>query len=341
MNTKFKILALSASVFAGLAATPAHAFVYGESRLIINSLALTFSPAAGSTVTNFQFTTTNTAALNNNIVATTASCYGVPGAPGPSTNNCNPSNPRLNPAAANAPGGSPAANRTSLDFGFKGPLGGLQFSNSASSIDRAEFTLDGPSFTRQIAESELQSGTSASASGLIQSTTGFMFTFTLMAPGSLSLNFSANPDQYTQISELLNGAFSAQSTLSTSFTLQQSGGNQFATWAPRGNAANDCIAVNGLACTETSDSQNLNATVGTTANNTFQQLSHDGDAVFTPFGIVISGLGAGTYTLTLATNTATQLSALAIPEPGTMTLLSTGLAAVGLRAKRRQKKQAA
>ena len=338
MNTKLKLLALSASVLAGFAAAPAHAYVYGQSSLLIDALAINISPLSGADITNFTFTNTNTAFLNGAGGATQATCSGADGAPGPGTNNCNASQPRLNPLAMNAPGGDAGATRGNLDFSFKGPAGGLQFSNSASAIDQSTLTGDAfGTWTRQIAESELQTGSSASASSQIQSITGFMFTFTTIAPGSLSLSFSANPDQYSEINELLNGLFSAQSNMSVSFTLQQNGGPQFATWSPSGTAANDCIAVGGLTCSETNDQENLNAPIGTTTNHTIAQASHNG-AVFSLFGINISGLTAGTFSLTLAATTSTQLSRtpVPVPEPGVLLLLGTALTALGL-SRRRQK----
>ena len=345
MKMKLKALAISTALLGGLAAAPAQAFVYADSSLMISGLVITVTPG-GLLPRTFSFTNTNSAVLNGAGDFHSATCGGAPGAPGV-TNDCSPGvGPRLNPAAANAPGGSAAAFRGNTDFTYKGPGGGLQFSNSASSIDRSELTLDGATAIRQIAESQLIGGLSASATADIQSVSGFTFSFTLAAPGSLSLSFAANPDQFAQILEASGGLFSAQSTLAASFKLQQdTGGNQSASWAPRGTAANDCVASgtsggSAIACTETNDSQDLNSTIGTTTNGTSAALSH-GDVTFTLFGITITGLGAGNYTLTLASNSKTQLRRQVVPEPESLLLLGIGVAALGLGSRRRQKKQAA
>lgn len=339
MNTKFKALALSAGLLAGLAASPAHAFVYADARLLINNLTITGAGLPAG-VTNFTFTTTNSATLNGLSAFSTATCGGLPGAPGPTTNNCNAGNPTLTSAPANAPGST--VTRTPGNFSFFGPAGGQQFSNSLSTISQSELVGAASTSTQNITEAELQAAGSASATAAIQSITGFTFTFSITTPGTIALRFSANPDQFAQISEVMNGLFSAQSALSASFTLNQlTGGSGVATWAPRGTAANDCLAGGGLTCNEVFDSQNLNATIGTTTNNTSVALSHDGDGAFTLFGIDISGLTTGTYSLTLSESKQVQLSLTRVPEPASLLLLGIGVAALGLGSRRRQKKQAA
>ena len=339
MKSKLKLLALSASLLAGFAATPAHAYVYGDASLAIQNLRLVVNGVTAGGVTNFTFTASDSATLNGLSQFNSATCLGNGPGPGQITN-CNATAPRLNPAASNAPGSSAGATRGNLDFSYKGPAGGMTFSNAAASIDTSELVGDASTATRQITESQLQGNGSASATTSIQSITGFAFTFTTGANGTLSLNFGANPDLFASIVESMNGLFSAQGNLATVFSLQQlSGGTSSATWNPSGTpGVNDCVA-SGFTCTETNDQENLNATAATTTVNTSDAKSH-GDTTFSLFGINVTGLSAGTYRLTLSATSSTQLSRLVVPEPGTVMLMGIGLAGLAFRS-RRSKKQAA
>src|SRR6185437_12073990 len=97
--------------------------------------------------------------------------------------------------------------------------------------------------TNQIAESLLNSGTTASANAEIQSNTGFTLTFTVTGgTANFSLNFDADPDLQAAIMNELGIGSSAQGNLQTTFTLtQNTGGTINATWSPQGTAAtNDC-----------------------------------------------------------------------------------------------------
>ena len=125
--------------------------------------------------------------------------------------------------------------------------------------------------------------------------------------------------------------------MNASFTLNQNtGGSIFVNWNPQGTAANDCIAI-GAACVETADTQDLNINVGTTVNGVFARSSWDPNVLTqTPFGISVTGLTAGTYTLTLNEVKSVQLARTPLPEPGTLALMGIGL--MGLFASTRRKK---
>lgn len=338
MHSKKSALAVAAALAVGLgSAGTAAANVYGGSALNLDSLTITVTPDGDkSTINSFNFTTTNSATLNGVSDFQTANCSGNPT---PGVNNCSGSTPRLDAQAANAPGGS--VTRTNNSFTFSGPGATDEFSNSDSVIQTAELTGDGATNSNQIAEAQLQTGASASANAEIQSTTGFTFDFTVADNGTLVLAFNADPDLFAEINEANPGTFNTQANVNSSFTLSQNtGGTGNVNWNPQGTASNDCAASGGPTCTEDNDSQDLNTNVGTTSNNTSNEHSWDPNAVnLTPFGITVAGLAAGDWTLTLNSLTSVSMTrnVAAVPEPGTLLLLGSGLAVAGFVSRRKKK----
>ncbi|HRQ59333.1 MAG TPA: EDSAP-1 family PEP-CTERM protein [Azoarcus taiwanensis] len=322
---------LAAAITAALAlgaAGPAAANIYGVSYLHIDDVLIITLNDDGSSAPagTFNFNAINTAFLNGAGEATNDVCAGVFGG----ANDCGPAGARLDAAPANGTGGD--VTRLDNVFNFFGP-GTDQYSNADSLVARAQLTGDGRTETRQIAESELQDGSSASANAEIASTTGFTFTFTLMGTGSLTLSFDADPRMMALINEGVPGNYAAESTLNATFDLRRDAGGVLVNWAPRGTAlVNDCLAV-GATCVETDDSQDLNLTLGVTTDG---ETATHGFAGFTPFGISVTGLSAGTYTLTLAVKTSTLLTRQQVPEPGLLALLGIGLAGLGVMRRRKQ-----
>jgi hypothetical protein len=336
---KLKQSVLAASITAALAmgaAGESAASVYAGSRLDIDALTITGVANAANT---FNFRLTNTADLAAPAIAT-ATCGGT--ALGGSTCGGAGAPLVLNASPANAPGSSGII-RADNDMTFFGPGG--NYANSDSVINNAQLVGDASTDTDNVAESSLDSALTAGASSEIQSITGFSFSFTIDAPGSLSLAFQADPDMRAFISAFEGAGSSAQANLNTSFTLRQDNDTAGGTlglvnWNPQGTAANDCTASGGPTCTEDNDTQDLNINVGATApgaNNLHSFGAGDsgfGD-VLTAFGITVAGLDAGTWTLTLNEVKSVDLRR-QVPEPGILALVGIGLLGLGLSSRRKK-----
>jgi hypothetical protein len=352
MNVKKTAIAASVSAVLalGLAGT-AHASIYAGSRLLINNFTIVTTDAtSGNPVlpSTYGFRLTNTVNLNNDApTATNASCSGTFGG----ATSCNATAPRLDALPANDPAGTRANN----NFNYLGP-GANEYSSADNVIQTAELLGDANTEISQIAESELQTGVQGSGNSLITSQTDYTFTFTVTDPGpvDLVLAFEADPSLWAHIDDATAAAAQARASISASFTLQDTVGTTVS-WAPQGTAANNCniddpTAI-GIACTENADSEDLNRTAGTasvpTGNSTYSRLPNAGggldvygfpaDQGFTAFGITITGITAGDWTVSLASTTTSDVTrTAAAPEPGTVALLGGGLLAFGARKLRRK-----
>src|SRR4051812_35976478 len=105
MNLKQTALTAALAATMAMASGQAAAYVYADSALSVDNLAIAITGGA-VTVNSFGFTATNTATLNGvSSPVQSANCGGLPGAPGPGTNNCG-TGPVVDPQPANAPGGT-------------------------------------------------------------------------------------------------------------------------------------------------------------------------------------------------------------------------------------------
>lgn len=344
---KFRRSAL-ATAFAALlglgAAGQASADVYAGSSLTIQDLLIRFKNASGADasanvdIRNFSFTTTNTAVLNNTGVLTTDVCSGTFGV---GNNDCG-AGPVIDAAAANAPASSfnRSNNQVSGDGTFTWfTLGGGNWSNADSVIYTSELTSFGanPTHTDQIAESNISTATSASASSEIQSVTGFTLQFTVggVDPVSMVLSFLADPDMRAQILNDLGISFGAQANMAVSMTLQKDQSFTGASWSPDGTSTNNCIVGGGVTCVENADASNLNLTIGTSTNNSVADHSYDpNSAGLGGYGISLAGLTVGNWTLTLSAKTSTNLTRRDVPEPSTLALAGLAMLGIGVSLRR-------
>lgn len=330
--TKLKsLVAVAGACVAMFAAAPANAYVYALSHLEVKDFNLVISPDAATSIRGYSFNLTNTASMfGANAAPSSAAC----GSNGPACG----SGPVLNAPMANAPGSTPF--RTENNFSFLGANGVSSYSGSDSVITTAELVTFSPTSLNQIAESLLNANGQAQANSEIQSNTSLSISFSILSgpgPATLDLNFNADPDQRADISGAI-GDYLAQSNMNASITLTKRGGGQIG-WTPQGTANNDCSSsMVGVVCTETADTQDLNNNASAFFNPDTNDNSYDVGNVFSAFGIHISGLTAGDYTIALNSVTSTSISR-AVPEPGSLALIGVALLGLGFGASRRQAKQ--
>jgi hypothetical protein len=327
--SKLKTLAAAVGAMGAIGvAGQANAYVYALSHLEIQDLVISASGIGLIATPTYTFNLTNTATLNAANAIQSATCNNIAGP------FCSTSSPVLDASVANAPGNTLI--RAENDFSFLGPTALHNYATSDSVITSAQLVQFLPTATQQIAEVEMNSNGNAAANAEIQSNTNLNWIITL-APGSLTLTFAADPDQKVEINDI-PGLYSAQSNLNASFSLTKNDGSESITWSPQGTAANDCIADGGPTCVETADGADLNRNIGTGTNpSLITNPAFNVGGVFASFGITISGLSGGTYSLVL--NALTSANVTRVPEPGTIALLGAALAGIGF-ASRRKSKQA-
>ena len=155
----------------------------------------------------------------------------------------------------------------------------------------------------------------------------------------MNLSFKANPDQQVEIIDSEATAFSSQSNTKTKFTLTRESDGLQIEWTPRGTPlTNNCIADFGT-CVETDDALGLNLNRDLSIGTNPQTQSNDfASAVLGNFGIQVTGLTDGDYSLAL--DALTSVNIFKTPEPGSVALIGLALAGLGLTTARRHKKQA-
>jgi hypothetical protein len=323
------IAAAATTVVMLAAAAPANAFVYATSALEIDNLLLSVGGAA-TAVNSYTFNLTNNATLNGGLDSSSAACNSA-GAPA-----CSGASPVLDATAVNAPGSTVVRANNAFNFFLTDQVN--TYSNADNVINSAQLIQGVPTSTRQIAESLLNINGNAAANSLIQSNTSLSFSLVVAPGATLALSFSADPDQRSEINSLIAGTFLAGSDINASFTINQNiAGGGSVSWTPNGTAANDCTStIAGVVCTETADTQDLNFNTSVSTNPGISDNSFDPLAqLLTAFGINVTGLPGGTYTVIFNAQTSTSIIR-SVPEPGTLGAVGAALALLGLASRRRK-----
>lgn len=347
---KFKkstLAAILTSVISIGAVGQASADIYAGASMDIQDLTLNLSGVGFPNVTTYSFNINNSvlSSFGNDIDG--ASCAGTI-LPSPSGDCNSGAGPVLYSATGPAEVGTPL--RGSNNFTFLGPVAGQEMASADGIIDTAQLVDGIPTSTRQIAEAEIATANGAQAAATLGSTTGFSFTFTTAGPGSLTVDFMADPSVYAFIQDPPPGGASGATALaSTTVELNFSRDNSLdsAVWSPTivGGGCTDNVTLGsggGVTCVSESTTEDLNSianvTTLPTSSQEFSRLASD--LGLQAFAITLDFATAGTYTLGLSSQLNVNVTRVeAIPEPGILFLIGAGLAGLGF-TRRSSKKDA-
>jgi len=244
-----------------------------------------------------------------------------------------------------APQAAVGAVATGQNFFSQQGMGPASFSRGDAQIVSTQFPANtSPTQAVNAAESFVTPVGSADASGRNGSTTGFSVNFSVDSPtATLGFDFSADPYMQVFLSALSGAGSSSTANLVVTFSITNAAGATVFNWAPDG------MLGSGIAGgTEAADAANLNTNLATNTLTAGAVFTYDPTGCGAPVGAAIgtgcgglfssvtNALAAGDYTLTLNAVESTDITATAVPEPGTLALLGIGLAGLCLGSRRKQ-----
>lgn len=223
--------------------------------------------------------------------------------------------------ATSGPGPFPGANDYSFLAGSVLGMAGARADSNTTA--QSPFSAGGVNAVNNVAEARVLTGSDVSGNSSGRNSAEASFVIELMGAGTFTFAWEQTA-RYFASSEF--SGESANGTIANSYRIADaSTGTTIFTFSPDG--------VLNLAAGETADDFNLNTGCG---SNSGIPLQCDSGLLSGDFSATSQILQPGLYSVSLLTNsTANVVSALAVPEPTSLLLLSTGLFGLGVFWRRR------
>jgi len=276
------------------------------SKIEFKNIIVNVSGVSHVSVLNFSFVTSNAANLNGDSGFDTNNCVGYGFG-----DNCNAVPPRLDSNIIIK--GRHAHDPNNFDLDDRGT--GDEYSYADSVLQTIQASGDPVTEFALIAQTELTSVGTGNSSSTIQTSTGITMDFIVVGSGEVVLSFEADPAAYSESDNPYALSTTAESSIAVNLLLSQNtGGTGEAVWAPNG-ALDGCVSLEGgLYCSGETDDENLNRKSGVNADPAVNHYSMG--TVWSDYGITISGLTSGDWTLTLTSTVANSVTMLsAVPPP--------------------------